>query len=200
MPDPEHPWYEEAACTARLTQGDIIEVCPVLAFAEEPAVETSRGLEGLRQGLDASAGVEPVRAILMTRASDLVHAHVRNVILSPIYHVADYRTLWEEAERARGQNPTSKSWEKHTKEIRDGKIWNLAMLRPHDVTGGQALNMPDQIVDFHGVFGVPLRFLAEWVRASGAPRLRLRPPHREHLSQSFARFFTRVGLPQEINL
>ena len=28
-----------------------------------------------------------------------------------------------------------------------------------------------------------------------ARRLRLLPPYREHLSQSFARFFMRVGLP-----
>jgi len=32
----------------------------------------------------------------------------------------------------------------------------------------------------------------------GEPRLRLRPPYREHLSQAFARFFMRVGLPTDI--
>jgi hypothetical protein len=31
-----------------------------------------------------------------------------------------------------------------------------------------------------------------------ATRLRLLPPYREHLSQSFARFFMRVGLPVDI--
>jgi hypothetical protein len=29
-------------------------------------------------------------------------------------------------------------------------------------------------------------------------RLRLLPPYREHLSQAFARYFMRVGLPQDI--
>jgi len=29
-------------------------------------------------------------------------------------------------------------------------------------------------------------------------RLRLLPPYREHLSQAFARFFMRVGLPSDI--
>jgi hypothetical protein len=35
-------------------------------------------------------------------------------------------------------------------------------------------------------------------RAKAAKRLRLLPPYREHLSQSFARFFMRVGLPIDI--
>jgi hypothetical protein len=31
-------------------------------------------------------------------------------------------------------------------------------------------------------------------------RLRLLPPYREHLSQAFARFFMRIGLPVHIDL
>lgn len=49
------------------------------------------------------------------------------------------------------------------------------------------------IVDFHEVFGLPIVFLRNWVRARGAKRLQLCPPYREHLSQSFARYFMRVG-------
>jgi len=31
-------------------------------------------------------------------------------------------------------------------------------------------------------------------------RIRLLPPYREHLSQSFARYFMKVGLPQDIEI
>ena len=53
------------------------------------------------------------------------------------------------------------------------------------------------VVDFHNVYGVPLSFLAEFVKTC-TKRFRLLPPYREHLSQAFARFFMRVGLPVDI--
>lgn len=55
-----------------------------------------------------------------------------------------------------------------------------------------------QIVDFRTVFSVPFGFLTELARRRPNKRLRLRSPYREHLSQAFARFFMRVGLPADI--
>jgi hypothetical protein len=55
-----------------------------------------------------------------------------------------------------------------------------------------------RIVDFHSVHTVPRAFLDTLVAERAAQRLKLLPPYREHLSQSFARFFTRVGLPTPI--
>jgi hypothetical protein len=52
-------------------------------------------------------------------------------------------------------------------------------------------------VDFRRVFSLPLGFMRGLATAQGN-RLRLLPPYREHLSQSFARFFMRVGLPEDI--
>jgi len=56
-----------------------------------------------------------------------------------------------------------------------------------------------QVVDFRNVYGVPLDFLVDLSRRR-EKRLRLLPPYREHLSQAFARFFMRVGLPVDIDL
>ncbi len=56
-----------------------------------------------------------------------------------------------------------------------------------------------QVVDFRNVYGVPLDFLVDLSRRR-VRRLRLLPPYREHLSQAFARFFMRVGLPVDIDL
>jgi hypothetical protein len=53
------------------------------------------------------------------------------------------------------------------------------------------------VVDFHNVYGVPYAFLDSLLKGQGK-RLRLLPPYREHLSQAFARFFMRVGLPVDI--
>jgi hypothetical protein len=52
------------------------------------------------------------------------------------------------------------------------------------------------VVDFRRVYSLPVAFVRR--RASLGNRLRLMPPYREHLSQSFARFFMRVGLPIDI--
>jgi hypothetical protein len=53
-----------------------------------------------------------------------------------------------------------------------------------------------RVVDFRRVYSLPVAFVRK--RASLSGRLRLMPPYREHLSQSFARFFMRVGLPIDI--
>lgn len=53
------------------------------------------------------------------------------------------------------------------------------------------------VVDFRNVFAVHIDFLKSHVQTI-PDRVRLLPPYREHLSQAFARFFMRVGLPQNI--
>ena len=52
------------------------------------------------------------------------------------------------------------------------------------------------VVDFRRVYSLPISFVR--TRAARAPHLRLLPPYREHLSQAFARYFMRVGLPADI--
>ena len=69
-----------------------------------------------------------------------------------------------------------------------------------DASTDPRLLMETRVVDFHEVFTLPRTFLESWLQQSGNQRLRLRPPYREHLSQAFARFFMRVGLPQPITL
>jgi hypothetical protein len=137
----------------------------------------------------------------MTQACDLVEDKIRNVILCPVYQLKEYRQAWEERERQRGQNPTDKSFKRNHEQIRDGRVWNLSMLDSRQVPAGEAgLSIPIQIVDFHEVFSLPLVFLRQSIQISGTNRLRLLPPYREHLSQAFARFFMRVGLPVNIEL
>ena len=75
-------------------------------------------------------------------------------------------------------------------------MWNLAMLNaePH---GEQTTS--HRIVDFiTKSFSLPRAFLERFLAERGVPRLRLLPPYREHLSQAFARFFMRVGLPTPV--
>jgi hypothetical protein len=56
-----------------------------------------------------------------------------------------------------------------------------------------------RVVDFLELYTLPRAFLESLLKGRGGSRVRLLPPYREHLSQAFARFFMRVGLPQPIN-
>ncbi len=59
--------------------------------------------------------------------------------------------------------------------------------------------MIHRVVDLSAVYQLPLEFV-RLVAASQTPRLRLLPPYREHISQAFARFWMRIGFPQDIKL
>jgi len=95
----------------------------------------------------------------------------------------------------RTQNPTEKAWKRHCNDICDGFVWNLTML---NARRSDELSIEHRVVDFHYVYTVPRNFLESLLEQRGQTRLRLLPPYREHLSQAFARFFMRVGLPVPI--
>jgi hypothetical protein len=135
----------------------------------------------------------------MSQACDLEHAKIREVILCPNYPLPSYELLWKQAMESQDQNATDKAWTKHLTEIRDGKIWNLAMLNERQQGAGMTIAREIRIVDFHEICTLPRTFLERWATRSNRPRLRLLPPYREHLSQAFARYFMRVGLPVEIS-
>lgn len=134
--------------------------------------------------------------IVMTQACDLEHGKVANVTLCPCVRLSVYRSRWEHVLQTSGQFPAAKkldkAWARTCNDIRDGHVWNLAML--NDWTEGP-ISTEHLIVDFHDVFTVPRTFIESYLRQRGGQRLRLLPPYREHLSQAFARFFMRVGLP-----
>jgi hypothetical protein len=193
-----YSWYEEVAATEPLLQGDIIASCPISTFTDLPDLSQITEIEGLKQSLRASIAVEEVRAIVMTQACDMAQRKVPNVIPCPIQPLSEHKAAWEQASEASRSSHGTKQWESYLKRVKDGLIWHLAVLNGRQEPAG--INIEVQIVDFHEVLSLPLRFLEAWVQRLPGNRLRLCPPYREHLSQAFARFFMRVGLPEDINL
>lgn len=131
----------------------------------------------------------------MTQACDLEQGKIQYVILCPHYAMNVHREQWETEKRQRLQNPTDKAWNTYMEDMRQGKIWSLSML---DDYNGDDIQMNIRIVDFREVFSLPRSFLEGWLSHQDK-RLRLLPPYREHLSQAFARFFMRIGLPIDIS-
>jgi hypothetical protein len=188
-------WYEDVSPTERLTRGDIIFDCPLVTWSSAPIQVTASDseVEALRQG----RVVFQADVIVMTQACDLEQEKVRNVVTCPHLSLSDYKVSWEAFLRQLGQNPTAKAWRTHCNDIKDGYVWNLSILNQSSLTG---LELDHRIVDFHDVFTLPREFLESLLVARGRNRPRLLSPYREHLSQAFARYFMRVGLPAPVDV
>ena len=186
-------WYSQVEAKAELDQGDLIANCPVLSWREGSLAirNDSEALSHLRQSVE----VVETDVVVMTQTCDLAQNKVRYVILCPHYALSVYREAWEGAQRSAGQNPTPKSWARHVEHIAAGQIWNLSLLNAEDT---ETYHAEHCIVDFQEVLSLPREFLESWLGQENQMRLRLLSPYREHLSQAFARFFMRVGLPMDI--
>lgn len=175
-------WYAEVTAATPVTQGDLIDLCPVIEWDSAGEIRE----------LKAATRASSQDVIVMTQACDLEHGKVENVLLCPRWGLGEYRRAWEADQQAKKQTPSSKSWGKHCDSIRDGFVWNLGLLDA--VPGGEVV-----VVDFHEVFTLPRKFLDSFLRTQNNVRWRLTSPYREHLSQAFARFFMRVGLPASVS-
>jgi hypothetical protein len=186
-------WYRLARPGEPLTQGDMIFRCPILNWKSIPVeMDFSLGTGALSQVIDPFED----DVIIMTQACDLEHGKISNVVLCPHAALSDFKRLWEEDQRSRGQNPTAKSWQRLCDNIRDGYVWNLSMLNAEEIDG---VKLEHRVVDFRDVFTIPREMLESLLRQRNEPRPQLLPPYREHLSQAFARFFMRVGLPTSVS-
>jgi len=187
-------WYEMVQADSPLDQGDMIRGCPALVWRDAP--RSAQPSPGDGEALTTYAAVDAADMVVMTQTCDLAQNKVSSVVLCPHCGLDLYKEVWEATLRAHGQSPTTRAWTAHLDHIAAGRIWNLAMLNSEE---GSDYSTELRIVDFHEVFSLPRGFIEAWLVEGGEPRLRLRPPYREHLSQAFARFFMRVGLPTDIH-
>jgi hypothetical protein len=185
------PWYEIVPADAPLTQGDLVLRCPLLTWAwpTSPPTVSDAGLRDLASAFEADV-------VVLTQACDLEFGKVRNVVLCPHLPLQDYRRFWDARLRELGQNPSEKAWRRMCDDVAAGYVWNHAFLNQW-TEQGQHTDV--RIVDFHEVYTLPRAFLERMLADRKESRLRLRPPYREHLSQAFARFFMRVGLPTPVD-
>lgn len=183
-------WYEEVGAETSLMQGDVIVDCPVLQWKTDVSVSADSKLEEV---LEASVDAVAADVVVMTQACDLEQRRVQNVLLCPAIELSKYKKAWTALLKAeKGKEPSVDDWRRMFNDVKNGYRWNLAVLNSGQ---GSTLSTEHRIVDFHEVHTVPRTFLETILRDRKVPRLRLLPPYREHLSQAFARYFMRVGLP-----
>ena len=170
----DYPWFQIVR-GANLEQGDILESCPVflprtdVVVAEEDTIFFDEELRDV---------------IVISQTCDLVAGRekVSEVLLCPIWH------------RAQLTPPHYLATSKGMEEARRGILPGFHVLAACDLPG---FEREVRIVDFRRVYSLPVPFVRRQAEGVGE-RLRLLPPYREHLSQAFARFFMRVGLPVNI--
>lgn len=175
MPSTEQPsgWYETVD-GSELQQGDILQdvLLPIIVHIDphRPVVE-----------------FEHTSAIVLTQSCDIANGKTSRLVLGGVAAYARYVA----AEADRGNHFVA--GRRFRKAVLDGHLPPLSVLRPA-VAGDRPF--PWSLVDFRQIYTVPVADVGELARSLG-PRLRLRPPYREHLSQAFARFHMRVGLPTD---
>jgi hypothetical protein len=162
-----------SVCGSELRQGDLLpnSLVPVL----------HPGWDEAKQAYPVA--IHEYDLIILTQSCDLESNRSRLVALSPIFGVRDFEDVNENFKR-------KGVWEN----VRKGRVEGLHLLAspiaPED-------NQQALVVDFREVYSLPFENLTRHAASIGS-RWRLRSPYLEHFSQSFARFFMRVGLSSSI--
>jgi|WetSurSiteA1Bulk_404760.scaffolds.fasta_scaffold00535_8 hypothetical protein len=172
----EYPWYDIIESSNELLQGDLIKECPIVI---PPISIQSRD--------DLEVDVRYIDSVILSQSCDLVNSHIDVVLVCQYYPL---RTFLDNLPD--GQGSFKKSVDKSIENLRKGYLHGYHLLNKN-----KDIFEDYQVVDFRNVYGVQLELLKN-LCGNQSGRVRLLPPYREHLSQSFARYFMRVGLPQDI--
>lgn len=178
----EYTWYEVLNRSDELQQGDFIPECPIAVPPSEIIVE----------GEEIDIEIQLIDAIVLSQSCDLAgEGKVTNVLVCP------YKSLKSFLEDLPHENTVSKKARKSVIEnVKRGMLPPYHLLNKSE----NILFLSDyQVVDFRNVYAVNFQALKR-VAFRLSSRVRLLPPYREHLSQAFARFLMRVGLPQDFKV
>lgn len=171
-----YPWYDIVE-GEEILQGDCIDDCPII-FPIYDVNEPYR--------VSSSFNMHTCNIIVMSQSCDLKEKKIDYVLVCP-------RRILDEIPEMKSAN--SKTREKIKHHIKNG---NYPGYHPLSKWTMGEFNVDSQIVDFRHVYNLPFDFIVKIALERGK-RLRLLPPYREQLSQAFARFFMRVGLPVNID-
>lgn len=171
----DYPWYQSIADDS-IEQGDIFESCPVFMPPDN-----------LNLDIDPSNTTtfrwEKRDVIVMSQTCDLVKGREKltEILLC---------SVWNHSDMNEGYLASKKG-------IEDARRGNLPAYHLLAACSLEGLSREVRIVDFRQVYSLPISFLRQ-LSIKYENHIRLLPPYREHLSQAFARFFMRVGLPVDI--
>lgn len=158
--------YEQPA-TADLSQGDIIEGCPILVWKLAPPP----------LDLDVPPEIRIIRVVVLTQACDLAQDKTTRVVVAPVHAAADLvaKNILK-AGVIRDQ-------------VRRGQVFGWYFLPAAPVH----INLAESIVDLRELHTIERRTL-EYLVGAGKRVARICTPWREHLAQHFGTTYTRIAL------
>jgi hypothetical protein len=175
-----YPWYGRAEVVdtndSFLMQGDLVPKCPLIIPCEE--YSDSR--------VDFQIDIDEYDVVILTQSCDLAQRNVTNVLVAPYYPLSDVF--------ARSKDTST---EKRRATFFD-KVKQGVMPGYHILSKDESMNINDfLLVDFRNVYAIHIRALKHHL-SKEKQWIRLNSPYKEHLSQAFARYLMRVGLPMDI--
>lgn len=177
----DYPWYEVLENCDEITQGDILKQCPVPMLLNAEKYDSESVVE---------AEIEYVDGIILTQACDIANNKVDNVIICSITSKTDFERIQIM------QGKTEKQIKSSISSIIKGQQNAYHIINNYK---SDDFIQDYYIINFKDIFSIPVS-MAKKIACQNGKRLRLCPPYREHLSQAFARYFMRVGLPININM
>lgn len=169
---PIYPWYQVEQWSD-LQQGDLLPKCPILIPPENLSLILTESKSD--ENLSAPLLVEFADLIVMSQSCDLTQDKITQVLLCAHF-------------------PSSNHSKSDRVSIRKEQRPALHMVEKCEIRG---FEFEKRVVDFRTVFTLPKAFVIEFTKKLGK-RVRLLSPYKEHLSQAFARYFMRVGLPNPL--
>ncbi|MGZ4865188.1 MAG: hypothetical protein ACXVI7_10715 [Halobacteriota archaeon] len=173
-------WYETASATDPLMQGDLIQKCPVIELVQPKSQPNPRKIGDQLEGRQINYDV-----VVLSQSCDLAQKKTKFVVLCPYWPLSAFQKTREQYKE-----------EELLTDLISQNVHGYHVLNKCDYHG-----FPPEIlvVSFRHITSLPYKWLVQFTKGRGE-RPRLTSPYREHLSQSFARFFMRVGLPEDIKL
>lgn len=166
----ENSWYTKIERNESISQGEIIKDCPVIIPPKK--------LEQKRYTLNG----ELYDVIVISQTCDIIYDKIEYILVCPYYSLSSLENI------PFFKNSTGKEV------LRRGNIVGLHLLNRCEIYGEYNDFL---VVDFRKVYSIYKKFLFNFVKSKDK-RICLTSPYREHMSQAFARFFMRVGLPTDI--
>jgi len=176
-----YPWYEEIYKSCELTQGDVIYDCLIPL----PKKEWFQAIANNEEKIEGSLDMQQANIVILSQACDISNDKIDFIVACPIWPLDKWAQGGDYYKSSGGR-----------KSLRQGKEPAYHLLNKHC---SDAITHEYSVVDFHRIYSLPKSYL-ETIAEGIKVRLRLLPPYREHLSQAFARYFMRVGLPVPVDI
>jgi len=170
----DYPWYEVVDSNELVLQGDLLPSCPIPVPIQGSV---------LKEGGTPSFEVVEYDVIIMSQSCDLTLKKLDLVLVCPVWKLSDLEVRDSFIKSSRGKET-----------LREGNMPGYHLLNKCEIDNKP---MDFLVVDFRNTYSVPFDLITD-ISKKVDKRLRLLSPYREHLSQAYARFFMRVGLPIDI--